>query len=403
MIFEPGKWDGDHWIGGEVPIGFSKKTIGFPRVAMNCALCHTTAVRGPGEVTPRDLPRRPVAAAQPAGLSPLPVRLRHDERFTPDILLEEMSYDVKLSPVEKALYRYVIIPQTRQGLFDLEKQYAWMANKPDWGTRPDRPVQPGEGQRAQDGARRHDRQRRHAASLEHESACRLRPPLGRHEHEHPRHRPELGDRRRLDPRLDRPGRPEAGRGLPPESLPAPKYPFAIDAAKAEKGRPIYEQKCAECHAFGGAQTGKIVRVDEVGTDGQRHRLWTDEAARRYNAFAVGYPWKFDGFHGTDGPDGGYVSVPLDGIWLRGPFLHNGSVPTLRDLLKPPDARRSNSGAAAIGTTRRAWASTRPPRRPGSSARSSTPRSRATATAGIPTAPTCPKIRRTLLVEYMKTL
>jgi cytochrome c peroxidase len=25
---------------------------------------------------------------------------------------------------------------------------------------------------------------------------------------------------------------------------------------------------------------------------------------------------------------------LDGIWLRGPYLHNGSVPTLRDLLKP---------------------------------------------------------------------
>ncbi len=36
------------------------------------------------------------------------------------------------------------------------------------------------------------------------------------------------------------------------ALPPPKYPFAIDAAKAEKGRPIYEQKCAECHAFGGA-------------------------------------------------------------------------------------------------------------------------------------------------------
>jgi len=25
-------------------------------------------------------------------------------------------------------------------------------------------------------------------------------------------------------------------------------------------------------------------------------------------------------------------LPLDGIWLRAPYLHNGSVPTLRDLL-----------------------------------------------------------------------
>jgi hypothetical protein len=35
---------------------------------------------------------------------------------------------------------------------------------------------------------------------------------------------------------------------------------------------------------------------------------------------------------------GYVAQFLDGIWLRAPYLHNGSVPTLRDLLDPP-ARR----------------------------------------------------------------
>ena len=31
-------------------------------------------------------------------------------------------------------------------------------------------------------------------------------------------------------------------------------------------------------------------------------------------------------------------MPLDGIWLRAPYLHNGSVPTLRDLLAPPAER-----------------------------------------------------------------
>ena len=35
---------------------------------------------------------------------------------------------------------------------------------------------------------------------------------------------------------------------------------------------------------------------------------------------------------------GYLSPPLDGLWLRAPYLHNGSVPTLRDLLNPPDER-----------------------------------------------------------------
>jgi len=31
-------------------------------------------------------------------------------------------------------------------------------------------------------------------------------------------------------------------------------------------------------------------------------------------------------------------MPLDALWLRGPYLHNGSVPTLRALLDAPDAR-----------------------------------------------------------------
>jgi len=35
---------------------------------------------------------------------------------------------------------------------------------------------------------------------------------------------------------------------------------------------------------------------------------------------------------------GYVAQFLDGIWLRAPYLHNGSVPSLRDLLKPPSQR-----------------------------------------------------------------
>src|SRR5258708_33720320 len=33
-------------------------------------------------------------------------------------------------------------------------------------------------------------------------------------------------------------------------------------------------------------------------------------------------------------------MPLDALWLRGPYLHNGSVPTLRDLLTPLAERPS---------------------------------------------------------------
>ena len=45
-------------------------------------------------------------------------------------------------------------------------------------------------------------------------------------------------------------------------------------------------------------------------------------------------WKLRNFK----PQNGYVNNLLDGIWLRAPYLHNGSVPTLRDLLTEPAKR-----------------------------------------------------------------
>ena len=63
-------------------------------------------------------------------------------------------------------------------------------------------------------------------------------------------------------------------------------------------------------------------------------MWTKVAATAYNAYGEGRAWKFSNFRTTDG----YVAVPLDGLWLRAPYLHNGSVPSIADLLLPPEAR-----------------------------------------------------------------
>jgi hypothetical protein len=41
---------------------------------------------------------------------------------------------------------------------------------------------------------------------------------------------------------------------------------------------------------------------------------------------------------TQPPDGPYAARPLHGIWAAAPYLHNGSVPTLYDLLLPPNER-----------------------------------------------------------------
>ena len=45
--------------GHEMPIGLSKVTVGFPRVGINCAMCHTASFRAAaGRCRRRSIPRR---------------------------------------------------------------------------------------------------------------------------------------------------------------------------------------------------------------------------------------------------------------------------------------------------------------------------------------------------------
>jgi hypothetical protein len=119
----------------------------------------------------------------------------------------------------------------------------------------------------------------------------------------------------------------------------PSFPFPIDKELAKRGEEVFvTQSCNTCHAANGERTGKVIPVSEPGLDTDRHRLdmWTQEAADTYNAFAEGYPWAFHNLRKVE--PAGYQAVLLDGLWLRAPFLHNGSVPTIADLLMPPEAR-----------------------------------------------------------------
>ena len=50
---------------------------------------------------------------------------------------------------------------------------------------------------------------------------------------------------------------------------------------------------------------------------------------------------------------GYLAPPLYGVWATAPYLHNGSVPNVWEVLKPPTASRSG------GASRRRRAGTRP--------------------------------------------
>ena len=125
-----------------------------------------------------------------------------------------------------------------------------------------------------------------------------------------------------------------------DTLEAPKFPGEIDIALAEKGAPLYEEYCSACHGYkpiGGEYEysrtkypylGTVVPLAEIGTDRGRWESYDQDFAAAQNTLYAGYPWQFKHFKKT----GGYANHPLDGIWARSPYLHNGSVPTLRDLM-----------------------------------------------------------------------
>jgi hypothetical protein len=115
---------------------------------------------------------------------------------------------------------------------------------------------------------------------------------------------------------------------------APKWPFAIDAQKSARGKLLWEQHCASCHDFGQPATGQVtVDIDTLGTDPYRLNSFTIGLVDKFHQFKTP-PFDFDAYRKTQS----YSNTPTDGIWLRGPYLHNGSVPTLWDLLQTPEQR-----------------------------------------------------------------
>jgi hypothetical protein len=118
--------------GHEMPVGLSKVTIGFERVGINCAICHTGSYRlHPGD------PPTIVATAPSHQMAPqLYVRFliacASDPRFTADNIMAEIAKNYALPPSDRMVYR-MIIPFTRRAILRLKDQDAWMNDRPDWG------------------------------------------------------------------------------------------------------------------------------------------------------------------------------------------------------------------------------------------------------------------------------
>jgi hypothetical protein len=118
------------------------------------------------------------------------------------------------------------------------------------------------------------------------------------------------------------------------TLPPPKYPFGIDQTRSARGKEIFSQQCAECHSFGGAKTGTVETLGSINTDPYRLNSYTYALTGNQAELFPDSQYRFTHFVKTDG----YANQPLDGVWARAPYLHNGSVPTLLDLLSDPAGR-----------------------------------------------------------------
>ena len=146
-------------------------------------------------------------------------------------------------------------------------------------------------------------------------------------------------------------------------LPVPRWPEALlgtlDAARISRGEPIYQQQCAGCHepASDGMFPDRRVALDVIGTDPNRavnfaaklgDRPFVDALAEAL-ALVQKAAAADEGISPEElakasrGPvtwraEKAYSSRPIAGVWATAPYLHNGSVPTLYDLLLPPTQR-----------------------------------------------------------------
>jgi cytochrome c553 len=332
--------------GHELPVGFSKVTIGFPRVGINCAMCHTASVR-----TAPGAPALLVAGG-PSHQTNEQQYLRFlfacaaDPRFTADTILGEIAKNVRLSLVDRLLYRFVLVPQTRRAILALRDADAWMTANPDWGRGridPFNPVKFGIlKQPVDDTIGNSDMMpvwnlAAHSGYALHWDGLNtdLREVVLSS---------ALGDGATIK-WVDRdvakwdetdPRRASSLRRVMDfiSTVKPPAYPFPVDAALAAEGASLFRTECAACHGPGGARTGTVIPIAEIGTDRHRLDMWTPASAVAYNAYGDGHSWKFSHFR----TGGGYVAVSLEGLWLRAPYLHNGSVPSLADLLAPESER-----------------------------------------------------------------
>ena len=349
--------------GVELPVGFSKKTVGFERVGFNCALCHATQYRTAPDAQPTIVAAGGSNTADVQGLLEFFGNAANDSRFDAETIMAQIDMAYPLGFVDRMLYKFLFIPLVKQRLAEQGADFAWAAHRPAWGPGRDAPM---------NLTKFNFLQLPMDSSIDNTDFpsiwnLQVRVQEGRvwppDDHSLEADWSKLGvpPERLMLMNLDGATTSfeaviiDSALGLQAQNseffrnwvrdteawlmtLQPPAYPFAVDTMLALSGAPIFEQNCASCHAPDrDNRLGTVIPLAEIGTDPERADAWTREAADSANRTVRSLTGLMRTPMGKpDTP--GYTAIHLDGVWLRAPYLHNGSVPTLRALLEPVENR-----------------------------------------------------------------
>lgn len=334
----------------DLPIGISKRRVsGVDLVWFNCAVCHAGTYRASEEDEPQIVTGMPAHQLDLHGFTTVVLGAASDPRMAPDSLRRAMAdAGVGLGPIERILWNLAVFPRLREGMIDRASRLQPLLDRqPGWGHgRVDtfNPYKVLEFDWPTDTLSEEEV----VGASDFPSIFLQGPREGMQLH-WDGNNPSLAERN-LSAAL--------GAGVTPETvdhgsiervaewlldLEPPASPHQPDSDAVARGLDLYMRDCASCHGwqgpdgyvFEGDLLGEITLFDTVGTDPNRLNSYTQ--AFRDEQLAELFkdtPYAFRQFQKTDG----YANAPLDGLWLRGPYLHNGSVPTLADLLTPPSER-----------------------------------------------------------------
>jgi hypothetical protein len=336
FIVEPGE---------DLPIGVSRRRrVGLDHVGLNCAVCHTGTVRDTPTSAPRIVPGMPAHQLDLQSFVSFVMDCTLDNRLTAESVRSHLPETGGPSLFERALLRLGLIDRLKLQTLELRNRIGPILSDavPRWGRgrvdtfNPYKAIQfnwrletlpPSELVGAADLPSLWNQAPREGLQLHWDGNN------------------DSVDERNLSAGL--------GAGITPVTvdyaglrrvrdwtwtLPPPKYPYAVDTTLATRGSALYQQTCQAGHGdhrfregiLSGDRLGQVEDIERIGTDPHRRDSYTVAfAANQYQLFPESSN-RFTRFRKTRG----YANHPLDGIWLRAPYLHNGSVPTLRDLLEP---------------------------------------------------------------------